>query len=484
MTTTLTMTAFDRARRLTRIAIAFGIAFSTLVGSAAPASADPAGPTNYESVITAMTPAVSGIEAEVVGGDSFIKLRAHDAGEVTVLGYEGEPYLRFGANGVVEENSRSPAVVLNQSRYGTTVGAQSDAKATPEWRVVGTDGEYLWHDHRIHWMVRSAPPQLNGKSTGKVLDWNIPLLVNGQSAQIQGALYRSAPPSMLPYVALGIVGTAGAALAMWRSRLAAAALFLLVSVFALVVSLIEQLSIPVAAGRRVSFIVIPMISALCALVALGRARSVYAFVLKVGCALIMPLWIFLNAKALTNARLPGDVAPAALRAAVVAAAAVVIAFVAIDLPRRTARRRGAQRGTQPKRTTRGLRAARPTSWARPFGTHLRRFACDLIPVGIVVDADTQPAPHPDVRGTEESPRLLIDHLCLHTSGRGTPEGQMVRTMVMVVECRNRLLASNEPRGFTVAQALAHLGQRQADLTEALHRVDCSSTGHRLTLACA
>jgi len=295
------MIAFGRTRRLTRIAVPFAIACFTLVVSAGPAAADPAGPTNYKSVITAVTPAVNGIDAQVVGGDSFMSVHVHDAGEVTVLGYEGEPYLRFGSNGVVEENTRSPAVALNQSRYGTTVGTKSDAKAAPEWHVVATDGAYLWHDHRIHWMVRSVPPQLDGKSTGKVLDWNIPLLVNGQSVQIQGALFRSAPPSPLPYLALGIVATAGAALAMWRARFAAAALLFFISGFAFVVSLIEQLSIPAAAGRRISFIVIPMLSALCALVALGRSRSIYAFVLKVACALIMPLWIFLNAKALNNA---------------------------------------------------------------------------------------------------------------------------------------------------------------------------------------
>jgi hypothetical protein len=182
-------------------------------------------------------------------------------------------------------------------------------------------------------MVQSVPPQLNGESSGKVLDWNIPLTVDGQSVQIQGALYRSKPPSPVPYLALGIVATVGAAIAMWRARIAAAALLLLISAFAFVVSVIEQLSIPVAAGRRTSFIVIPLLSALCALVALVRSRSNYAFVLKVACALIMPLWIFLNAKALTNARLPGDVAPIALRTAVVAAAATVIAFAVIDLPR-------------------------------------------------------------------------------------------------------------------------------------------------------
>ena len=262
-----------------------------------------------------------------------MSLRVHGASEVVVLGYEGEPYLRFGVNGVVEENARSPAVVLNQSRYGATVDARSDAKAAPEWRVVSTDGAHVWHDHRIHWMVRSLPPQLNGKDTGKVLDWNIPLLVDGQSVQIRGELFRSAPPSVLPYLALGVVAAAAAALAMRRVRFVSAALLLLASLFALVVSLVEQLSIPTGAGRRVSFFVIPALAAGCALISTVRPRSIYAFVLKVAAALILPLWVFLNLNTLTNARLPGDVAPIVMRAGVVAAAATVIAFAATDLPR-------------------------------------------------------------------------------------------------------------------------------------------------------
>ena len=268
-----------------------------------------------------------------MGGDSFMSLRVHTTAEVTVLGYEGEPYLRFGTNGVVEENSRSPAVVLNQSRYGSTLDARADAKAPPEWRVVSTDGAYLWHDHRIHWMARSLPPQLDGNGAGKVLDWSIPLLVAGQPVQIQGQLFRRAAPSIFPYLALGVVAAAAAALAMRRVRFVAVALLLLVSVGAFAVSLAEQLSIPSAAGRRISFFVIPALAAVCVLVAAVRPRSVYAFVLKVACALIMPMWVFLNVNTLTNARLPGDIAPIVMRTCVVAAAAIVVAFVIIDLPR-------------------------------------------------------------------------------------------------------------------------------------------------------
>ena len=327
------MQAVDLVRRLRTFAFVVGITSAVLVFGASPASADPAKPTNYESIISSVVPPVSGLEADVVGGDSFMSVSVHGVDEVIVLGYENESYLRFATDGTVEENIHSPAVALNQSRYGATLDAQSNAKAAPEWRVVATNGAYVWHDHRIHWMTHSLPPQLNGKSTGKVLDWNIPLLVNGQAAAINGELYRRAPPSSLPHLVLGILGAVAAAFAMRRARFAAAVLLSLVSLVGFVVSLTEQLSIPAGAGRRVSFYIIPALSAICGLVALARPRSIYAFVLKVACALIMPLWVFLNAKALTNARLPGDVSPIALRVTVVGAAATVVAFAVIDFPR-------------------------------------------------------------------------------------------------------------------------------------------------------
>ena len=304
-----------------------------LASDVSPAAADPASPTNYESVITSISAEGYGLEAAIVGGDSFISLRVHDSGEVIVLGYEDEPYVRFSTDGTVEENTRSPAVALNRTRFGGSVDSDSDAKALPEWRVVATNSSYVWHDHRIHWMVRSLPPQLAGRSEGKVLDWSVPLLVGDKPVTISGELYRRTPPSVVPYVAIGFVVTAAAAVAMRRFRGGAAALLLVVALLAFTLSLVEQLSIPAAAGRRVSLIVIPALAGVCTLAALGRPRSVYALALKSACALIMPLWIMLNAKALSNARLPGDVSPVALRLTLVSATAIVVAFAAIDLPR-------------------------------------------------------------------------------------------------------------------------------------------------------
>jgi hypothetical protein len=316
-----------------RVGRTFALALVIVGVTAAPAAADPPRPTNYESIVTEVSPGAAGVDASIIGGDSFVRLRVHGANEVVVLGYEGEPYLQFSADGAVRENTRSPAVVLNQSRYGTTYDERADAQATPEWQRVAGDGEYVWHDHRIHWMAKSPAPTIDGGSTGKVLDWTIPLLVDGSQVQIKGALYRSESPSLVLPIALGTLSTIAGVLLMRRFRGAPALLLLVVAVAATVVSAIDQLSIPAAAGRRVSFIVIPALAAACAIVAWGRRRSIYAIALKAAAALILPLWVVLNAKALTRAHLAGALDPVALRAAVVAAVAAVVAFVVVDAPR-------------------------------------------------------------------------------------------------------------------------------------------------------
>ena len=313
-----------------RCAWALGLTVTVLCLAASPAAADPANPTNYRSRVTAMTPTTADLAVDIVGGDSFVRLRTNNA-DVVVLGYEGEPYLHFTADGNVRENARSPAVVLNQSRYGTTVDERADAKAAPEWRRVAGDGTFIWHDHRIHWMAKTVPSQLDG-GAGKVLDWHIPLLVNGDSVHVRGELFRTEPPSVVPYLVAGITAAVVAAVVMRRFRASTAAVLFAVAFAAVVVSSIDQLSIPAAAGRRVSHIVIPALAAAGAIVALGWRRTLYGFALKAAAALILPLWVFLNADALTHAHLPGDVAPILLRGAVTAAAAVVVAFAVIDLP--------------------------------------------------------------------------------------------------------------------------------------------------------
>ena len=90
-----------------RVAV-LGMAAVWLVLGAAPATADPAGPTDYQTEVTSIDPPADGFRVEAIGGDAFILLTAEPGVTVEVLGYRGEPYLRFHPDGRVEENRRSP----------------------------------------------------------------------------------------------------------------------------------------------------------------------------------------------------------------------------------------------------------------------------------------------------------------------------------------------------------------------------------------
>ena len=84
------------------------------------AHADPAVPTDYATEIVGIEPATPSIDVGVVGGDSFVELTVERGTDVVVLGYWGEPYLRFNSDGTVDENRRSPTVAENKPEGSPT----------------------------------------------------------------------------------------------------------------------------------------------------------------------------------------------------------------------------------------------------------------------------------------------------------------------------------------------------------------------------
>ena len=118
----------------------------------------------------------------------LLELHVRRGHEATVEGYGGEPWLRVLRDGTVEENTRSPATYLDANRYARdiTVPPDADTKAPPQWKTVGHDGHWVWHDHRIHWMSKEAtPPQVTDEDRRtKVFDWRVPIEVGARPAAI------------------------------------------------------------------------------------------------------------------------------------------------------------------------------------------------------------------------------------------------------------------------------------------------------------
>ena len=113
--------------------------------------------TNFDSRILA-TPGLDDVSWRIYGGDEYVAVSNAGAQEIMVLGYDGEPYLRIGPEGVFR-NRLSAATYVNADRYANVaVPASVDPDAAPDWEQVSDGSSWYWHDHRTHWMAPTRPP--------------------------------------------------------------------------------------------------------------------------------------------------------------------------------------------------------------------------------------------------------------------------------------------------------------------------------------
>lgn len=212
------LAVLDAPRWRTGVAAAASLLFVlvtamvALVAMAAPASAHGRGSdaTNFSSRVTD-APAIDGVRWEIYGGDELLEVENRTAAELLVPGYEGEPYLRVGPDGVYE-NQRSPATYLNNERYGQVpVPEEADPEAEPEWVRISSSPSHAWHDHRIHWMSPSPPPSVEGTEGPTLVEelspWEVPFVYEGQEFAVVGELRWVPGPSPWPWLALGLVVT-------------------------------------------------------------------------------------------------------------------------------------------------------------------------------------------------------------------------------------------------------------------------------------
>jgi hypothetical protein len=282
------------------------------------AHADPAVPTDFSTVVVGVEPATPTIDVGVVGGDSFIELTVEAGTSVVVLGYWGEPYLRFDADGTVTENRRSPTVAENRSRFGSSSsGAGSGAAGESEWVVVAGDGSYAWHDHRAHWMSEQPPV---GERGDEVQTGVIPLQVDGEEVNVSVAVMWEAAPSPVPVVA-GAVAAVFAVLIALSAGYRVAWVLALAGAAAAGIGWWQYSSVPAETGPSTIAWLLPAVGAAAAVVALTLGRSLVSYGLVTVAGIQLLLWAFVRRDGLTKALLPTD-APFWLDRAVTAGAAV------------------------------------------------------------------------------------------------------------------------------------------------------------------
>jgi hypothetical protein len=197
---------------------AFAAVLAALVGCPAAAAHGGGGARGFVSSVISVRPATAGLEVKVLESDDRLQLRNRSGQDVSIKGYDGEPYLRFTRGGAVFRNANSPATYLNEERYGgVDVPASAGKAAPPRWERVGSQHAHEWHDHRIHWMSTIDPPMVRDapEQPHRVFNWTVRGEIGGGPLTIIGRLDYAPPPEsrfkpvlIIPIVALTLAGAA------------------------------------------------------------------------------------------------------------------------------------------------------------------------------------------------------------------------------------------------------------------------------------
>jgi hypothetical protein len=260
-------------RRRHRAAVLLGAALGLLWTSATAAGAHTRTQetTNLDSRVSA-DPGLPGVRWTVHTGGLLVEV-TNRSGEVLIVeGYEGEPYLRIGPDGVAH-NRRSPATYLNDprtekrlsSRTSVAMPGDVDPAAPPEWIVIDDEPRALWHDHRTHWMSPEPPPFVEagpisrammranlvgvigraGDDAGAFQDWTIAFWFGGEPGVLVGQMRWQDPPSVAPTLLLAGVLVLPGLLGLRRrtsaDRLRPAALMVLLVAAANTIHLVDDL---------------------------------------------------------------------------------------------------------------------------------------------------------------------------------------------------------------------------------------------------
>jgi hypothetical protein len=211
------------AGRLIGAMLAIGLAVSIAPAASADGNRDAQ---YYRSAVTAVEPAVRGLEVVVHGSGDSVTLTNNTGRAVTVVGYSGEDYLRISSDGV-EENTNSLTAALNTDRGRMPDKLSGQAKPQrPSWRTLSEGNSFTWSDFRTKWSAEQRPPivQADPQAQHQVFTWAMQLKVGKQPTLVRGTLTWTGAPrfgttNLIAIAILTGLVLAGLVLALWlRSR--------------------------------------------------------------------------------------------------------------------------------------------------------------------------------------------------------------------------------------------------------------------------
>lgn len=135
-------------------------------------------------------PVPPGLTVNVAPGTvpAFFLTADPGAGDVVILGEEGEPFARLTAAGA-EVNEASPSWPLTAASLGRRVEGRVGAQEPPRWTSVRPQRQLTWLERRAHYPEEEPPDAVrHAGQEADVADWSVPLTVAGTPATLTGVV--------------------------------------------------------------------------------------------------------------------------------------------------------------------------------------------------------------------------------------------------------------------------------------------------------
>lgn len=140
------------------------------------------------------------VAARIYESDRAIQLTLAPGHTLVVLGYLRDPFVRI-TSGSVEVNTSAPTA------GGAGLLARLPSHAAG-WRRLSQGQSVTWHDNRL----RALPPAIERAR------WEIPLIVDGHPASLEGEIWRVDAPVWWPWLLVGLPFVAVSLLVYLRRR--------------------------------------------------------------------------------------------------------------------------------------------------------------------------------------------------------------------------------------------------------------------------
>ncbi|MEP7112021.1 MAG: hypothetical protein ABI862_02040 [Ilumatobacteraceae bacterium] len=160
---------------------------------------------DYRIEVTGFEGDASGVEVRPVELGNRMEIVRTTAKEVEIVGYDGDPYIRLGADGVFE-NFNSPSHYTNLDRFARTpTPPTATPSAEPNWVKLSDGNSVRWHDHRTHWMDPTPRQDVRDNPDVERVIFpanRVELLVDGRSVVAIVKVTWLPPPSRMVWLVI------------------------------------------------------------------------------------------------------------------------------------------------------------------------------------------------------------------------------------------------------------------------------------------